>query len=68
MQTDEGAAGNEYEQHLFALIGSSPCFAVRYFIHSGGIGAYDPGTLHAFDKPALLSQFDRIRRLLVIGR
>lgn len=68
MQADEGAAGNIYEQYLYALIGISPCLAVRYLIHSGDVGAYDPATVHAFDKPALLSQFDRIRKSLVIGR
>jgi uncharacterized protein len=67
MQANEGAMGNLYEQHLYALVGSSPCVAVRYFIHSDDIGGDDPSTVHAFDKPALLSQFDRIRKSLVIG-
>lgn len=68
MQASEGAAGNVYDQYLYALIGSSPCLAVRYFIHSGNMGMYDPGTVHAFDRPALLTQFDKIRKSLVIGR
>jgi uncharacterized protein len=67
MQASEGAAGNVYDQYLYALIGSSPCLAVRYFIHSGEMGAYD-ATVHAFDRPALLSQFERIRKSLVIGQ
>lgn len=67
MEANEGAAGNVYEQHAYALIGSSPCLAVRYFIHSGEIGAYDP-PVHAFDRPALISQFDTIRKSLVVGR
>jgi hypothetical protein len=54
-----------YEQYAYALIGSSPCLAVRYFIHPGEMGAYD-ASVHAFDRPALLSQFDRIRKSLVI--
>lgn len=65
---DEGAAGNVYEEHVFALIGTSPCLAVRYLIHSGELGAYAPGTARAFDEPALLRQFDKIRKSLVIGR
>jgi len=68
MQAEEGAAGNIYDQYLYALIGTSPCLAVRYFIHSGEIGAYDPATVHAFDSPALLRQFDHMRKSLVIGR
>jgi uncharacterized protein len=64
----EGAAGNVYEEHVYALVGSSPCLAVRYLIHSGNMAMYDPGAVRAFDEPALLRQFDKIRKSLVIGR
>ena len=65
--TDAGA-GNLYEDKVFALAGTSPCLAVRYFIHSTNIENYDPGTVTAFDEAALLAQFDGIRQTLIIGR
>ena len=68
VQASEGVAGSVYDQYLYALIGTSPCLAVRYFIHSDQIEDYDPGTVHAFDRPALLRQFDQMRKSLVIGR
>ena len=64
----EGAAGNLYEEHVYALVGTSPCLAVRYLIHSGNMAMYDPGTVRAFDEPAVLRQFDKIRKSLVVGR
>jgi len=56
------AAGNVYEEQVFALATSSPCTAVRYFIHSGNIGNYPAGTVRAFDRGALLAAFDNIRQ------
>jgi hypothetical protein len=58
----EGAAGSSYEETVYALPGTSPCMAIRYFIHSTNIGNYDPGTVKEFDKPALLRTFGRMRR------
>lgn len=65
--TSGAAAGNYYEEQVYAIRGSSPCTAVRYFLHSGNIANYDPGTVEEFDRQALLSQFDRIRESLVLG-
>ena len=65
------AAGNIYEESVYALQGSSPCIAVRYFIHSGNIGNYpaqgEPGAVGEFDRAALLSAFDTIRASLLLG-
>lgn len=65
-EVGEGAAGNYYEQRIYALTDSRPCVGVRTFIHSTNIGNYDPGTVREFDRAALLAQFDRIRRTLVL--
>jgi len=62
----EGAAGNFYETTVFVIEGSKPCLVVEYFIHSTNIGAYDPGTVREFDHAALVADFDRIRRTLVV--
>lgn len=62
----DAAVGNRYEEFVYARTGSSPCIAVRYFIHYGVIENYPPGVVKAFDQAALLSTFDQIRRTLQI--
>jgi membrane-bound inhibitor of C-type lysozyme len=62
------AAGNRYEETVYALPGTNPCIAVRYLIHYGVIENYPAGTVEEFDKAALLAQFDAIRRTLVVVR
>ncbi len=66
--SSDAGAGNLYEEMVFAIPGTSPCTAVRYFIHSTQIANYPAGTVTAFDKAALIDQFDAIRRTLVLGR
>jgi hypothetical protein len=58
--TDAGA-GNFYEETVYAVQGSQPCLAVRYFIHSTNIGNYPPGAVKEFDKAKLLATFDKMR-------
>ena len=65
--TDAGA-GNIYDEAVFAISGSSPCTAVRYFIHSGNIGNYPAGSTKEFDKAGIINEFDNIRRSLILGR
>jgi len=66
--SSEGAAGNLYDETVYALPGTSPCMAIRYFIHSTNIGNYDPGTVKEFDKNALVKTFGRMRRSLALLR
>ncbi len=61
-------AGNFYAEMVYAIPGASPCIAVRYFIHSTDIGNYPPGVVVPFNQTALLSQFDGIRRSLILGQ
>lgn len=58
------AAGNRYEETVYAIPGTNPCVAVRYFIHYGVLENYPAGSVQAFDRQALLDQFDQIRRTL----
>jgi len=61
-------AGNRYEEWVWTLPGTDPCVAVRYFIHYSVIENYPPGKVEAFNEQQLLSEFDGIRRSLVIGQ
>lgn len=63
----EGAAGNRYEEMVFAIAGSKPCTAVRYHVHSTAIENYPAGSVREFDRAALIAAFDQIRTSLVLG-
>jgi hypothetical protein len=60
--TTDAAAGNRYEEWVYAIPGSNPCTAARYFIHYGAIENYPTdGSVKEFDRAALLAAFDQIR-------
>ena len=60
-------AGNRYFETVYAIPGTNPCIAVRYFIHYGVFENWPAGAVRRFDEPALLSQFDAIRRTLTVS-
>ena len=60
-------AGNRYEEWIYAIPGTNPCIAVRYFIHYGVLENYPAGMVQQFNEASLLQQFDTIRRTLTIG-
>lgn len=60
-------AGNRYEETVYAVPGTDPCIAVRYFVHYGVIENYPAGAVRQFDHAALVSQFDTIRRTLILN-
>ncbi|MDE2071568.1 MAG: MliC family protein [Patescibacteria group bacterium] len=64
--TTDAAVGNRYEESVWALPGTNPCVAVRYFIHYGAIENYPPGVVREFDRNALVGTFDSIRRTLTV--
>jgi hypothetical protein len=66
--TTDAGAGNRYEEYVYALVGTEPCMAVRYFLHYSAIENFPEGVVMEFDKPALLATFDVVRRSLVVGR
>ncbi len=61
-------AGNRYEETVYALSGTNPCFAVRYFVHYGVFENYPAGSIIHFDAQALNAQFDEIRRTLMVQK
>ncbi len=67
--TTGAAAGNIYEEQVFAIKGSKPCTAVRYYIHSGDIMNYPQegeDAVKEFDRDALIRVFDEIRNSLML--
>jgi membrane-bound inhibitor of C-type lysozyme len=66
--TGDAAAGNRYDEKVYAIPSTSPCVAVRYFIHYGAYANYDPGTTAEFDEPGLVATFDQIRHTLVLNQ
>jgi membrane-bound inhibitor of C-type lysozyme len=79
MQTDNGTrysvasstgagAGNRYEETVYAIPLTNPCVAIRYFVHYSVLENYPKGAVRAFDRQALIDQFDAIRRTLVVGQ
>lgn len=60
---ESGAAvGNRYDETVYVYPG---CRAVRYFIHSTNIQNYDPGTVQEFDRAAVITAFDLIRKSVI---
>lgn len=64
--SSEAGAGNRYEEVVYALAGSKPCTAVRYFIHYAAIENFEPGFVEQFDRAALMAEFDKIRASLQV--
>ena len=62
------AAGNRYDESVYAIAGSNPCTALRYFIHYGAIENYPAGAVTEFNRAALLAAFDKIRDSLVLSQ
>ncbi len=58
-------AGNRYEESVYAMPGTNPCLAVRYFIHYGVLENYPEGTVKAYDREVINKQFDAM--LLSVG-
>ncbi len=66
--TTDAGAGNFYEEIVYAMPNSHPCTALRYMIHSTNIDNYPTGTVRAFDRAALMTEFDKIRDSLKLNQ
>ena len=67
VSSDDAALGNRYEETVYAIPGTNPCIAVRYFIHYARIENYPVGAVKEFDRKALINEFDQIRRTLLVN-
>jgi len=63
----DAGAGNRYDETVYAIPGTSPCVAVRYFIHYGAFDNFPAGSIKQFDEAGLKSEFDLIRSTLVLN-
>jgi hypothetical protein len=61
------AAGNRYENAVYAIQDSNPCIAVRYYLHYSAIENYPTGAVREYDRQMLLATFDAIRHSLKVG-
>ncbi|QQR82816.1 MliC family protein [Candidatus Campbellbacteria bacterium] len=66
--SSNAGAGNRYDEAVYALSGTNPCVAVRYFVHYTAVQNYDPGTVAEFNGGALIGEFDSIRDTLVVNQ
>ncbi len=62
----EGAAGNTYDQRIYRTVSGDRCFEVVEFLHSGQIGAYEPGTVEEFDRAKFEGYLEAIVRSLTL--
>ncbi|HKK28456.1 MAG TPA: MliC family protein [Gemmatimonadota bacterium] len=63
----DAGAGNRYRETVFALPGTRPCLAVRYFLHWTVLENYPPGAVAAFHEDSLIGRFDAMRRTLAVA-
>ncbi len=55
------AAGNLYDETVYATAANGRCYGLRLFLHSGNIGNYEPGAVTEFDRAALEAVFAQFR-------
>jgi hypothetical protein len=59
-------AGNIYDQVIYRTVYNSICYEVVFYMHSGNIGNYTPGTVVEFDRAALIQKFEGILSTLTL--
>ncbi len=66
--SNDAAAGNRYDQIVYAIPDTNPCIAIRYFIHYGVFENYTKGTINEFNEDSVVKEFDKIRQTLTINQ
>ena len=62
------AAGNRYDETVYAFESGTSCMAIRSYIHYSVFENYPPGTVTQFDEASIVSQFDAIRHTIVVNQ
>lgn len=63
--SSDAGAGNRYDETVYAVPGTNPCIAVRYFIHYGAFENYPEGSIVKFNEQEIINKFDKIRQTLI---
>ncbi len=58
--SQEGAAGNIFEEVSYRTIHGRACYEITLLLHAGNIGAYPEGTVTAFDRGAVLERLKQV--------
>lgn len=66
--TSGAAAGNRYEEIIYATQGKNICLAVRYYIHYSVFENYPQGTIKEFNKQMVMDTFNTIRKTLTVKK
>jgi hypothetical protein len=54
------AAGNIFDQVIYRTVYNNICFEMVFYMHSGNIGNYTPGTVVEFDRASLVQKFEAV--------
>lgn len=57
----DAAAGNRYEDTVFATKINSICYGLRLMVHTTVIENYEPGTIKEYDRQKLVTLYNRFR-------
>jgi hypothetical protein len=58
--SQEGAAGNVFEEVSYRTIHGGACYEITLLLHAGNIGAYPEGTVTEFDRGAVLERLKQV--------
>jgi hypothetical protein len=53
-------AGNIYDQVIYRTLYDNRCYEAVFYMHSGNIGNYTPGTVIEFDRATLVQKFEQV--------
>jgi len=59
-------AGNIYDQVIYRTVYDNICYEAVFYMHSGNIGNYTPGTVVEFDRATLIQKFEGILSTFIV--
>jgi len=64
----EGAAGSVYQTDGYRTFHDGKCYEVNLVLHTGNMGAYDPGTVRAVNDKIVFNLLKTVVRTLYFGK